>query len=220
VTAHDAGERLAAEVQAVREAKAAEGRAATPEELEQVRRLFDEDHEAELREWNYRRWHTWRPPGPRPEWPAEEWETLEAELLEPSPAPRGLLVELDAATLAALGELEKLRRVGGVDERAAEKRQAEAESGLGEDLEPDPRSNPDELEKKVLWNVVQRLQAGEELASIERTTGLSHRKVLKIRDWRDHPGRLGPHGRPGFALYPGQTPHTVSLRKLRRRRFR
>jgi hypothetical protein len=75
---------------------------------------------------------------------------------------------------------------------------------------PDPRDIPTHLFKAAIGDLVR----GVDLAEIERRTELSHRQVLRIRDWWDHPEQPGPSGGPGYHLEPGRIPRTVRLRKL------
>ena len=146
-----------------------------------------------------------------------------------SDSPEGKSPQVDAALLKASVRFPGSRpaptlhgvsipEVADPDPRGLFRTVASEAEPSGEEVEADPRSVPDPIPKAVFWNAVNRLIAGESLAEIERQTGLSHRKVNKIRDWQAHPGKLGPHGRPGYQLYPGQTPSTVILRKLRRPR--
>jgi hypothetical protein len=75
---------------------------------------------------------------------------------------------------------------------------------------PDPRDIPTHLFKAAIGDLVR----GVDLAEIERRTELSHRQVLRIRDWWDHPEQPGLSGGPGYHLEPGRIPRTVRLRKL------
>jgi len=77
-----------------------------------------------------------------------------------------------------------------------------------------PGPDPDDFELPVFREALKRILNGEELAVVERGTGLSHRKVIKLRDWIDHPGRPGLRGGPGYILEPGRIANTVRLRRL------
>jgi hypothetical protein len=92
--------------------------------------------------------------------------------------------------------------------------------GLDDDVEPDPRSKPEPIPRATFWEVVRQLTENVDLRKIEDdpSIGLSYRKILKIRDYHDHPEKLGPRGGPGYTLNPGPTSATVVLRKLRKKR--
>jgi hypothetical protein len=106
-----------------------------------------------------------------------------------------------------------------VDELAALRRQlvtAAVRHIDADDADIDPRSHPDPYDTDVFWKAVAMLIEDVELTTIAAATKLSYRKVTKIRDWKAHPGRLGPDGSPGYRLYPGDFPGTLLLRKLRK----
>jgi hypothetical protein len=90
---------------------------------------------------------------------------------------------------------------------AASKKAAKASrKGTG----PDPDDIPLPLFKAVIQGII----LGVGLRKLERETRLSWQKVLRIRDWWNHPEQPGPNGGPGYRLEPGSIPGTVRLRRL------
>jgi hypothetical protein len=77
-----------------------------------------------------------------------------------------------------------------------------------------PGPDPDDIPVPLFKSVVRGIVLGVDLRKLERETGLSWQKVLRIRDFWDHPGQPGPNGGPGYHLEPGSIPGTVRLRKL------
>lgn len=184
---------------ALKEWRRREGRGATDEQLAPLRRLLEEITELQRRlydlagpvyEYGYN----------PPTFPEAEWNRHAEAARKPPPGATYRAKYLEPPPAAMRYEL--------------------VNGPLADGVEVDPESDPDPLEESLFDAVIGRIGDGElSLREIARETGASDRQVLKIRDYRDHPNRLGPNGRAGYALYRADSGRInvamVALRKLR-----